>query len=303
MEAEFVEWLSQQIPPRDSVPLGVGDDAAVVRMGASELVVTTDLICDGTHFQLEQTAPQLVGRKALAVNLSDLAAMAARPHSAVVSVVWPRELSLVTAQAIYQGLLDLAAEYDVALVGGDTNRWNGRLVLSVALMGVPTPRGVLTRRGAQPGDAVIVTGRLGGSLLGHHLTFEPRVREALELHQNYTLHAGMDLTDGLSLDLDRLTRASRVGAELTLSDIPLSDAAWTVSRQTGRDPVDHALADGEDFELLLTLAADEADRLLSDRSAGSLEMTRVGTIVDQPGLWQRTADGRRVSLPVRGYLH
>jgi thiamine-monophosphate kinase len=284
------------------VTLGIGDDAAVVRWAGSEMVVTTDLLCDGVHFVLAETEPGLVGRKALAVNLSDLAAMAARPKAAVIAVLWPRDIELARAQAVYEGLMELADEFDVAVVGGDTNSWLGPLVISVTLWGEGTPLGLLRRDAAQVGDAILVTGQLGGSRLGHHLTFDPRVYEAIELKRRFTLHAGMDISDGLSLDLSRLVAASKVGAELTLASIPISHAAEMLSQASGRTALDHALADGEDFELLLTAPPDAADRILQDAEL-SLQVSRIGTIVAEPGLWHLDALRQRQPLAVQGYLH
>jgi thiamine-monophosphate kinase len=308
MEAEFVDWLRRRLPECPGVQLGIGDDAAVYRpsVGADgrplPQVVTTDLLCEGVHFLWDQAHVAAVGRKALAVNLSDLAAMAAVPRAAVVGLLWPRARSLTLARQLYEGLLDLADVYQVAIVGGDTNSWQGPLVIDVTLWGEATERGVLTRHGARPGDAILVTGQLGGSLAGKHLTFQPRVREALHLQGHYRLHAGMDISDGLSLDLYRLTQASGVGAELDTAAIPISAAAHQASGPSGRSPLDHALSDGEDFELLLVMPVDEAERLLADQPIG-VPLTRVGTIVPEQGLWQRNAQGNRVPLAVTGYLH
>ena len=235
MEAEFVQWLRQRLPVYPQLPLGIGDDAAVVRPCHPDGgVVTTDLLCDGIHFQLASTDPGLIGRKALAVSLSDLAAMAAIPEAAFVSLLWPRSADCQLARQLYEGLITLADSYQVAIAGGDTNRWDGSLVINVALLGSLSPRGPLRRRGAQVGDAILVTGQLGGSVLEHHLTFEPRLREARLLHDNYRLHAGIDLSDGLGLDLSRLLSESQVGAVIETAAVPISAAAETLSRSSGR---------------------------------------------------------------------
>ena len=152
------------------------------------------------------------------------------------------------------------------------------------------------------GDEVLVTGVLGESRLEHHLTFQPRVRESLLLHHRYELHAGMDLSDGLALDLSRLLSESNVGAVIETASIPIADAARTRSRTSGRTPLQHALSDGEDFELLLTMSPDEAARLLQDQPL-SVPVSRIGQIVDTPGQWQVDADGNRSILAPDGYLH
>ena len=308
MEAEFVDWLARRLDRRADITLGIGDDAAVYLPGSTAdgrpapQVVTTDLLCEGVHFVWHETTPMAIGRKALAVNLSDLAAMAARPRAAVVSLLWPRSRPVSAAKTLYEGLIALADAYQVAIIGGDTNRWNGPLVINVTLFGDATDRGVLTRQGAQVGDAILVTGQLGGSLAGHHLTFQPRVAEALRLHNDYSLHAGMDITDGLSLDLHRLTEASGVGAELELERIPISSAATQLSCTSGKTPLAHALGDGEDFELLIAAPASTADRLLAEQPLG-VPLTRIGTIVPDRGLWHRDKQNCRQPIAITGYLH
>jgi thiamine-monophosphate kinase len=304
MEAEFVAWLRTQRRPRPDVPIDLGDDDAAwwqLSRDAST-VLTTDLIADGTHFELDRHRPDWIGRKAIAVNLSDMAAMAVEPQVALASVLFPRNLELATAQAIYRGMWELADEFGVAIIGGDTNCWSGRLVLSVTMLGTPTPRGVLRRQTAQVGDAIAVTGTLGGSLAEHHFTFQPRVREALALHQHLTLHAGMDITDGLAMDVSRLVESSGCGAELWLEQIPISDAAHQASRQSGRSALEHALGDGEDFELLVTLPPEALEQAESIAASG-VTLTRVGTVIETPGLWQRQQHGPLIPLEVTGYLH
>jgi thiamine-monophosphate kinase len=308
MEAEFVQWLTRRLTPRADLLCGIGDDAAVYQVqpdgdGRSPAqVVTTDLLCDGVHFKYEETPPRAIGRKALAVNLSDLAAMAARPRLAVVSLLWPRGEPMSAAQELYEGLIELADQFDVAIAGGDTNRWHGRLVISVTLIGEADSRGVLRRSGARAGDDILVTGRLGGSLAGHHLDFTPRINEARRLHERYELHAGMDISDGLLLDLSRLAQASGVGAELDLEAVPVSDAASALSRHDGRAPRDHALQDGEDFELLLAVAPETAARMLAERPL-ECELTRIGSVIATPGLWHRDRQGQLHPLTPKGYLH
>lgn len=304
MEADFLQWLRGRLPANPSCPLGLSDDAAVLRLPASEpLLATVDLLTDGVDFELAGSDPQRVGRKALAVNLSDLAAMAARPLAALVALALPRAGAARLARELYEGLLPLAEKYDVAIAGGDTNTWDGGLVISVTLLGTPGPAGPLTRRGAQPGDEILVTGEFGGSLLGRHFDFEPRVAEARELMSRYPLHAGIDVSDGLSLDLARLAGESGCGAVVDLGSIPVAAAARTISEQQadGRTPLDHALGDGEDFELILAVPSDAARRLLAEQPL-AVPVTRIGQFIAEPGLWHTAAEGRR-PLAARGYEH
>jgi thiamine-monophosphate kinase len=209
MESALLAWLRQRLPAHPCLRLGPGDDAALLRLAdGPECLVTVDLVSDGVDFQLRSTDPRRIGRKALAVNLSDIAAMAGKPLAAVIAVALPRENAFDLAVELYEGLLPLAERFDLPIAGGDLQSWDGPLVISVTLLGQPTHRGPLLRSGARPGDKIVVTGAFGGSILGRHLDFDPRIDEALLLADRYPLHAGMDVSDGLSLDLSRLANVS-----------------------------------------------------------------------------------------------
>ncbi len=304
MEREFIEWLRGRVPPHRLLPLGIGDDAAVLEWPADRVVVTTDVITDQVDFRLGECDPRQIGRKALAVNLSDLSAMAAVPRGVVVGLVLPRHDALKLAQELYEGLLPLAEQYDLAVAGGDTNCWDGPLVVSVTAIGSPTERGVLRRDGARPGDRIVVTGSFGGSLLGHHFDFTPRVCEALRLHERYELHAAMDCSDGLSLDVSRLAAASGCGACLDVAQIPIAAAARQLAaeQRDARTALEHALGDGEDFELILALPPQECERLLAEQPL-EVPLTQIGEFVAERGLWQRDAAGKRTPLTPRGFEH
>jgi thiamine-monophosphate kinase len=263
------------------------------------------MLMDGVDFDLSAVEPRRVGHKALAVSLSDLAAMAARPVGAVVAVALPRQGGRDLAVGLVEGLLPLAERYGVAIAGGDTNSWDGPLVVSVTAIGETTPAGSLLRSGARPGDRILVTGSFGGSILGKHLDFEPRVREALLLKERYEIHAGIDVSDGLSLDLSRMATESDCGAELEPGRIPVSAAAIELTRQRsdGVTPLDHALADGEDFELILAVPPETAAKLLAEQPLHGLPLTEIGYFIAEPGLWQNGVDGQRQSLAPRGYEH
>ena len=305
METEFLAWLGEQLPPHRCLRLAVGDDAAIVALGARpECVVTVDMINDQVDFDLAKDDPLRIGRKALAVNLSDIAAMAARPLAAAIALALPREGALALAKELYLGMLPLAEQYGVAIAGGDTNCWDGPLAISVTLLGEVAGRGPLVRSGARPGDYLLATGSFGGSILGRHFDFEPRVHEALLLGERYELHAGIDVSDGLSLDVSRLAASSGCGAALRLDAIPISPAAEQLAgeRNDGVSALEHALSDGEDFELILALAPDEARRLLAEQPL-EVPIAAIGEFVPEPGLWQIDAAGRRQPLPPRGGVH
>jgi thiamine-monophosphate kinase len=308
MELDFINWLSANLPRSPLLRVGIGDDAAVLAWQSdANIVITADAVTEGVDFLLDEVNPKLIGHKALGVNLSDLAAMAAEPVAAVVSLVLPRNGSrdlyaLKLAQDIYLGMIPLAEAFNCTIAGGDTNTWEGPLVISITALGRTTPRGPLTRTGAKPGDALLVTGQLGGSILGRHLHVEPRIREALSLHERYDLHAGMDISDGLALDASRLATASRCGVAINLDSIPISPDALKLATTSGRSPIDHALGDGEDFELLLAAPPNVAEQILADQPL-DIPLTRIGTFVEQPGLWQIDAQGATKPLPPTGYQH
>jgi len=301
MEFELIEWLAQRVPAHPSLRLGIGDDTALLA-AAGETLVTVDMLNDLVDFDLRRDDPRRIGRKSLAVNLSDIAAMAGRPTAAVIALALPRTGGLALARELYEGLLPLAEQFGVALAGGDTNSWDGPLAISVTLLGAVSPRGALTRSGARPGDRILATGEFGGSILGRHFDFEPRVIAATALHARYDLHAGIDVSDGLSLDLHRICLASQCGAVLDLANIPISQAAVELAKQDGKSALEHALSDGEDFELLLAVPPEEARRIVAEQAVG-VKVTDIGEFVTEAGLWSRASDGVRSPLAPKGYQH
>lgn len=305
-EFELIDWIRARTRAqgRDRTVLGIGDDCALLRFApGSETLVTVDMLMDGRHFRLDRDGPEAIGYKALGVNLSDIAAMAGVPIAAVVSVALPRGLAAAIAKGLHAGMAPLADRFRVDFVGGDTNAWEGPLVISVTLIGEATSRGPVRRAGARPGDVVLVTGPLGGSLLGRHLRPEPRINEALALHAVAPIHAMIDISDGLSSDLGHILKESgTLGAVLDAGAIPIHADARAASARDGRDPLDHALNDGEDFELCLVVPPDAADRLLSSPPPPAI-LHRIGEVTEQPGLRLRDADGRPEPLPARGFDH
>jgi thiamine-monophosphate kinase len=305
MERELVRWLCNRLPAHPRLLIGPGDDAAILRIPErANLVATTDMLMDGVDFVLGRHDAEQIGRKALAVNLSDLAAMAAVPLAALVSVSLPVRGGEALAKQLYEGMLPLAAEFDCPIAGGDTNSWDGPLVISVTALGVVPPERRWRRSGALPGDAVIVTGEFGGSILRKQFDFTPRIAEALWLAEHSTVHAAIDVSDGLSLDLSRLCEASGCGALLDLGDIPVAAAARHLAEQLrdGSTPLDHALADGEDCELILAVPPDAAETLLANQPLGT-PLTKIGTIASEPGLRAMDDEGQVRTVAARGYEH
>jgi thiamine-monophosphate kinase len=299
-EFAFIDWLRRQTPTDARVVLGPGDDTAAVRFtpGATVLI-TTDMLLEGSCFLLSEAGPRRVGRKAMAVNLSDIAAMAGRPVAAVVSVGLPRDGGRQLAEALYQGLRELADEFQTAIVGGDTNTWDGPLTISVTAFGEATGRGAVTRSGARPGDWLLTTGPFGGSIRAHHLDFTPRVREAIALHELAELHAMIDVSDGLAADIWHICTESGVGAVLRANAIPITDAARSMN--DGRSPLEHALGDGEDFELIFAVTPADGRRLIETQPIAGVTLTAIGECLES-GLWLET-DGAPRPLEPRGYVH
>ena len=301
-EFGLIEWIRarQHALTGSWTRLGIGDDCAILAPTAGrEILATTDMLMDGRHFVLERDGAEAVGYKALGVNLSDIAAMAGVPKVALIAVALPRSKAVAIAQGLHQGARAMADRFHVEIVGGDTNAWDGPLVISVTLLGETTERGGATRSGARAGDAILVTGALGGSLQsGRHLRPEPRVELALAIHQIAPIHAMIDLSDGLAGDLGHiLDESGGKGAILDADQIPIhADARASASDD---DPLEHALADGEDFELCLTVDPNDAGRILALFPA----IRRIGVVTDENARLIRFGDGQIKELRARGFDH
>jgi len=300
-EFAFIEWVRSRTASHPAVPIGIGDDAALLRIAPpGECLVTIDMLMEGVDFRLSEADPRAVGRKALAVSLSDIAAMAGRPLAAVVSLALPKKRGRELAEGVQLGIEAIAREFDVAIAGGDTNSWDGPLVLSVTLLGQPTGSGPVRRKGAQAGDWIMVTGDFGGSISGKHLSFQPRVREALALHQAVRLHAMIDVSDGLAADLHHILDESDAGAVVRAAAVPTSEAARRLAGE--KSALEHALGDGEDFELLFTLSADDGRRLLANPPF-DIPLTHIGEITAERTCRLIDLTGRPCALERLGWVH
>lgn len=318
-EFGFIDWIRRRVRDRPPVLLGIGDDAAVLAPSGKPLLVTTDMLMEGTDFTFPEATPELAGRKSLAVNLSDIAAMGGVPTAAFVSVSLSKSRGEAFAERFFSGLIELADQFDVIIAGGDTNTWDQPLVTNITLLGHPAGTAAITRSGAQPGDLIFVTGELGGSIQGHHLTFTPRIAEARQLVNMVDVHAMIDISDGLAADLHHLLNASHVGAVIDAHTIPLrfpsgerqspecgDDRRGTHNQgpdapRSEKTPIEHALGDGEDFELLFTVSPTDA-RTLSEKWTGPTRLTCIGEITADPGCWL-TMNDKRQPLPPLGWQH
>jgi thiamine-monophosphate kinase len=302
-EFELIARLTKSLPANKNVVTGAGDDCAVLDIGVPDKLILfkTDAVVEGVHFT-KDTSAEKVGRKALARCLSDIAAMAGTPVAALVTLGLPEKFEPEFVVKIYDGLNALAEKFGVAIVGGETTKNPGRIFISIALLGTVTRGKQVLRSGAKTGDAIFVTGELGGSLAEKHLEFEPRLEEARWLAEHFPLHAMIDLSDGLAGDLRHILKASGVGAELLKAAIPVSRAAKSQARE--KPPFAAALTDGEDFELLFTFASGEAVKLLDawKKKFPKLKLSCIGKIVAGDGVILRDKTGAQ-KLNAHGYVH
>jgi thiamine-monophosphate kinase len=294
-ELDLIRWIRGRIGKRAGrIVVDSGDDAAVVKGGRGHLLFKTDSIIDGVHFDSRTARPEEIGHKALARCLSDIGAMGCYPTFAVVAMMIPRNAREAWIKRLLRGLDRTARKFDTAVVGGDVASHSGKLAINVALLGETRGLRPVRRSGARVGDAIAVTGPLGGSILGKHLRFTPRVREGVELNRRFEIHSMIDLSDGLATDLGHLCTESRVGAVVDETRIPIAPQA----RRLPGLPLDHALFDGEDYELLFTLPATEAVRV---------EKAGLGRVIGQvsavDGIYLRSRTGSLREVQRRGWEH
>lgn len=279
-----------------------GDDCAVVRTEPDaeyDLVLTSDAVIEGTHFT-GKASPTAIGHKAMARVLSDIAAMGGKPEWALIDLVAPGNMRLQTLDKIYESATRTARRHGLAIIGGDTASGN-HLQLHVFAVGTVPRRQAVLRSGAKPGNLIFITGTLGGSSMGKHLNFKPRVREGLFLRKWAT--SMIDISDGPASDLRHLITMSKTGALIETSKIPVSREACSMS--DGIPALDHALYDGEDFELLFTVRKNMAEEFLGAwRRKFSLRCTEIGRITNEKGVI-RIIENDRTSrhLKKRGYQH
>lgn len=268
-EARLVEEITRSLPLGENVRVGAGDDCAVVGSprAARWTLLKADAVVEGVHF-LRTDDPRRVGWKALCRAISDIAAMGGVPEHALVTIAISRDEEVARVKALYAGLRKAARRFGVSIVGGETSRSPGPLFINVALTGWVERKRCVLRSGAKPGDAIFVTGRLGGSRAGKHLDFTPRLAEARWLVENFRPTAMMDLSDGLAADLPRLTRASRCGFTLDKARVPITRGCT----------LKQALGDGEDFELLFTAPPRDAAGIVAKwrRTFPKLPLTEIG---------------------------
>lgn len=298
------------LPPGVTIP--PGDDMGAVTIGGVCVLVTVDQLADGVHFDLATNPIRKIGRKAITRNLSDVAAMAVKPVAAVAAACLPTGFGEDRAKNLFDAMRETAEQFDCPLIGGDISIWDQKLIITVTVFAQACGTDPVRRSGAKVGDAVYVTGALGGSLIAlddppgytHHLDFTPRIDLAKKLAADPATrpHCMIDLSDGLGLDLTRLCEQSGVGARIDVEHLPVSTAARIAAKQSGRPDWRHALGDGEDYELCFTAPPgampDKVDgvpitpigKIIDAKNAARVSVFLPdGTIADTAGLgWEHT---------------
>jgi len=309
------------------VVVGIGDDAAVVRTGGEKyLVATCDILVEGVHFLREGISPHQLGRKAVAINVSDIASMGGIPKHAWVSLALPSDTAVEYVDALYEGMKEETGRFGVNIVGGNMAHMPDRLMVDTFILGEVEPDLLLLRSGARPGDLILVTGELGDSAAGltllldpavsceeayakkameAHFTPTPRLEEGRAIAQSRAATAMIDLSDGLASDITRISEASDVGARIWAAEIPISAATRRIAELAHKDPLELAIFGGEDYELLFTAPPERAEELAAavERETGT-PVSIVGEIVPaSEGRRLVLEDGRVVPLEAMGWDH
>jgi thiamine-monophosphate kinase len=282
-EFEYITWLRSELPPASpDLEVGPGDDCAIIHTHKDRQALKIDTVIEGKHFILAEkgkkvpptqgpaATPEEVGRKAVTRCLSDMAAMGATPSVCMASVTLPTGAPVKLREQLFLGLSKTCATYGVSLGGGDTQSWDGPLSITVAMTGTMNGVRPALRSGAAPGDVIAITGSLGGSILGKHLRFEPRIAEGRFLAEN-GVSAMIDISDGLSGDLTRICEESgarfKVGADIATEAVPVSKSARRLAKLEGKGAdraLHHALHDGEDFELMFIVRPNRWKRIVKE---------------------------------------
>lgn len=303
--------------PSRNVLIGIGDDAAVLRSPNGKLVITVDSLVEGIHFDLKYTTPIELGHKALAINLSDIAAMGAQPSFAVVSLgLGKADERLVTE--IYRGMRSLARKFSVDIVGGNLSR-SPHLFVDMAVIG--EVRRALTRSGARPGDIIAVTGTIGNSAAGlytlkrwgkvnhywrfakAHLLPEPRVKEGIQFSKSQGVTSLIDSSDGVASELRHIAQASGVGVLIDVEKLPISSELRRLAKKLGKEATDWALYGGEDYELLATIRKSQFSMIRRKFSYYGWKLTAIGEVIKRSGGMKLRSRGVSISLPPKGWDH
>ncbi len=306
-ERVFHDWLSKRLARcNDTVIIGAGhDDCGHVDVSALQaLAFSTDTVVEGTHFDAEAD-PLQVGYKAVAAALSDLAASGCRPLWGLIALNMRRGLGDRWAMRLMEGIVSCAQRYNLSIIGGDTTSAYGPTAINITVGGTPYGEAAVMRYGVEDGDLLVVTGELGGSILGKHMSPIPRFVEIEKLLELVPVKACMDITDGLTMDISRMLAAGNFGAILEEPEIPISEAAVKLAETSGKSAMEHALGDGEDFELLFAVSEESWEKLLLKWPGTGIKtrLSCIGRVENNQGLRVAGSDGTLKMLEVTGYEH
>jgi thiamine-monophosphate kinase len=319
-EPELIARIQARLPPAPPwLLVGIGDDAAVVEPERNRVdVLSVDTLVEGVHFDRSFVPPEAIGHRAIAVNLSDLAAMGAAPRVGLVAMALPATLRIDEFDAIVSGMVDVAGHHRLHIVGGNLARSPGPLMIDVTVLGTVKRRQALTRGGARPGDDVFVSGPIGGAVAGlralkmsasasgpcidRYLRPEPRVRLGTLLSRARAATACIDLSDGFADGIHRIADASGVGATIDADALPIDACARQQSEAVGVDPVAAAIAGGDDYELLFTARRRAHRRVIATARQAGVPVTRIGVCTDSRQVLLRRGGGE-TPLPRSGYDH
>ncbi|TGU74055.1 thiamine-phosphate kinase [Geomonas terrae] len=315
-EFGLIDRIKAHVAASPSVLLGIGDDAAaLVPTEGFVTLITSDMLLEGVHFDLSFCDPRTLGRKSLSVNLSDVAAMGARPRHFLLGVALPKDVPLKFMDGFMAGMLEQAERFGATLVGGDTCASKGGLAISVTALGEQHPELVLKRSGARPGDLVCVTGTVGdaaaglnllmrgereGFLVSRQLDPTPRVEAGIALAAAGCVTAMIDVSDGVLQDLGHICEMSGVGARLELAKLPLSDEYLS---ECAEDPFALALSGGEDYELLFCIPEGRDAEALEVCARAGVPVSVIGTVTAGSGIELAAPDGTPYRAPRRGFDH
>ncbi len=326
-EFELIKLVTDELANDSRTIVGVGDDCSVYEVAKGRYVLATcDMLIEDVHFSRKTASAFLIGCKAMACSLSDIAAMGGRPLFALISLGLPETTPEEFVQDLYVGIRSMCRDYQVVLVGGDTVLSPDRVVINISMLG-ECPKGkFILRSGAKSGDALLVTGCLGDSAAGlallsgkasepdverrsqlieAHLAPEPRCAQGMFLAENFGVHSMIDISDGLAGDLAHICESSKLGARIRADKIPVSETLKQFCKSARIDPLEYALAGGEDYELLFTLSPKETERLLQAwPEEFEVPLAQIGKMDKAVrGIRLTSEDGAERSLDVRSYEH
>jgi len=291
-EFDLIDRIARRVRLSRRTVKGIGDDAAILKYKKGRhLLFTSDMLVEGRHFR-RRSGGYLVGKKSLSANISDIAAMGGQPRSAVVSLGVPSSLDLKYIDALYKGIRTVAKKFKIDLVGGDTVS-SKKIIINIALLGEVEKKRLVLRSTARQGDAIFVTGSIGGSLKRRHLSFTPRLKEARFLTKNFKVHSMIDVSDGLIADLGHILRSSNVGAVIYERDIPVSRNAKGFAS---------AIKEGEDFELVFTMSRAASRRLIYAWPFRT-RLSRIGEVCNKRGLFLVSKNNGKKKIAPVGYRH